>query len=157
MVEAPQERSLAADLALTHSNRGSFRSGQGRLSEAVESFRAAIVILERLHADGPGDKDAARDLAVSLNNLGMALQRLDDLAGSERSFRTAVAVLPMDTEDDPRRPADCSSRGESTTIWGWCCSGNNDPSKRSKRSIRRSLGRRRRAGRRQRWNAFGSC
>lgn len=111
VVEAPQERSLAADLALTHSNRGSFRSGQGRLSEAVESFRAAIVILERLHADGPGDKDAARDLAVSLNNLGMALQRLDDLAGSERSFRTAVAVLPMDTEDDPRRPADCSSRG----------------------------------------------
>ena len=108
---APQDRSRAADLALTHSNRGSLRSRQGRLSEAVESFRAAIVILQRLHDDGPGDKDAARDLAVSLNNLGMALHRLDNLSESERSFRAAAAALPMDTEDDPRRPADCSSRG----------------------------------------------
>jgi serine/threonine protein kinase len=108
---SPRDRSLAAGLALSLSNRGSFKARLNRLEQAVVDFDESIQVLTQLHQDGPGDRGAARDLAVCLNNRGMSLHRLEKLGESERSFRDALAVLPMGKADDPGRAASLSSRG----------------------------------------------
>jgi tetratricopeptide (TPR) repeat protein len=67
--QSPKNPENRVSLALTHNNLGHVLQKLGR-REAMESFRKAQALQEKLVADFPATLRYAQDLAMSYNNIG---------------------------------------------------------------------------------------
>jgi hypothetical protein len=93
------------DLSVSDEKIGNALVEQGKLSEAITSYRADLAISERLAAAQPADADAQRDLAVSHAKLGMALKKtgqLDEARVQLLAGRDVIAKLAAQNPDSPR-------------------------------------------------------
>ena len=113
MASAPRIQSQAAE----HCARGVRLAEQGRLDEAMESFREAMRLDRRLTAAhynlgnalvaaGRGAEACAAyrsaiaiepNFSLGFRNLGLALLETDDVDGAVRALRQAVELDPQDT------------------------------------------------------------
>jgi hypothetical protein len=82
---------------------------QGNLAAALESFKAAHAIRERLAAADPGNAGWQRDLAVSYGRVAMVETgqgARDKALSGYRSGRDILARLKAQSPDDAQLPKD---------------------------------------------------
>lgn len=102
---------LAADLALTFSNRGAMQSHRGDHAASAESYAEAVELLGRLVKETPPSIPYQRDLALSLNNRGLALARVGQSSEAVVAFREAAKVQQELVTKHPDNFNDVSSLG----------------------------------------------
>jgi tetratricopeptide (TPR) repeat protein len=93
-------------LTFSHAGLGVLSQWRGRMLEAVDRFRQALAIDERLVAEFPGDSSYRYHQVSMLNSLGVALRALPgEAAASLDCHRQAVALghrLVAEFPDEPR-------------------------------------------------------
>jgi eukaryotic-like serine/threonine-protein kinase len=103
--DAPLERELAAAYSLVGDVQGNgYYANLGNPNAALESYRKALAIRQRLAAAAPGDAVAARDLAASYRQIGVALAGLRDFAAALANYRAAAQQFERAVQHttDPR-------------------------------------------------------
>jgi eukaryotic-like serine/threonine-protein kinase len=89
--DAPLERELAAAYALLGDLQGNgYYANLGNANAALESYRKALTIRERLAAAAPNDVVAARELATSYRQIGVALDGLRQYEAALVNYRAAA-------------------------------------------------------------------
>ncbi|SMF95706.1 Tetratricopeptide repeat-containing protein [Methylomagnum ishizawai] len=81
--------------------QGDQRLALGDLPGAMERYKAAHVILEKLAIQDPEDTDSQRNLSVSYNKVGDVQSAQGDLAGALASFRASLALREKLAAQDP--------------------------------------------------------
>ena len=76
------------ELARAHDQIGDVASQFGHIEEAGNSYREALVLRQRLHAELPGPQ-TARELSLSWNRVGDAAVHLDRLDEAEQAYNCA--------------------------------------------------------------------
>lgn len=74
----------------------------GRIPEALEKYRDALVIDESLVAQDPTSALQRSDLSISYTNLGDILSRMGQLSGALERYRQALAVDQALVAADPK-------------------------------------------------------
>jgi tetratricopeptide (TPR) repeat protein len=90
--QAGDDRSLQADLAITHSKMGKLSDEVGSTDEAIASYEKALVIFKELSAGEPKVVDHQRRLALCQNNLAMALRRAGRIDDAKRTYHEAMLL-----------------------------------------------------------------
>lgn len=80
-------------LAASHQRIGDLLQVQGNLARALDAYRAAMVVRQRLVVADPENADWQRDLAVSHERIGDVRVRQGDLAGAMESYRTQMETM----------------------------------------------------------------
>ncbi|MBT4690738.1 MAG: tetratricopeptide repeat protein [Rhodospirillaceae bacterium] len=75
---------------------------QGDLSAALQSYRAALVIRERLADADPKHAGWQRDLSVSYDNVANVLKDQGDLSAALQSYRAALVIAERLADADPK-------------------------------------------------------
>jgi eukaryotic-like serine/threonine-protein kinase len=89
--DIPLERELAAAYSLVGDVQGNvFFANLGKPKAALESYRKALLIRERIAAATPGDRVAAAELAGSYRQVGTALETLRDFDGALLNYRSSA-------------------------------------------------------------------
>jgi len=99
--EKPDDAAYQDDLSMSHDRIGDVLHGQGRLAEALGSYRVSLVIRERLAAADPGNARRQRDLAVSHYRIGKVLEAQDELDAALASYRASLAIYERLAAVDP--------------------------------------------------------
>jgi len=75
---------------------------QGKLAEALESYRQSLAIVDRLAAADPDHAGWPRDLSVLLNRIGMVLSAQGEPDEALQSHRASLAIIDRLAAADPR-------------------------------------------------------
>ena len=89
-----RERSVALN------ELGDVRMSQGDLTAALENYRAAMAIRERLAASDPGNAEWQRDLSISHERIGDVLAE-GDLTAALEDYRAAISIRERLAASDP--------------------------------------------------------
>ena len=103
------ERLRQSDLSASHERIGGVLQAQGNLPAALESYKSAHAIRQRLAAADPGNAGWQRGLAISYGNVAMveARQGVHDQALSKfRTARDIIARLRAQSPDNAQLPED---------------------------------------------------
>jgi hypothetical protein len=85
---------------------------QGNLVDALTSYRAGLVIAERLAASDAGNADWQWDLSVSYDRVGEVLVKQDNLSDALTSYRAGLGIRERLVATDARqRGVAARSRG----------------------------------------------
>jgi tetratricopeptide (TPR) repeat protein len=90
------------DRSVAFGERGNVLVVQGDRRAALESYRAALGITERLVKADPANTEWQRDLSVDYERIGDVLLEQDDLPASLESYRETLAIRERLVEADPR-------------------------------------------------------
>ncbi|MBV9491714.1 MAG: tetratricopeptide repeat protein, partial [Verrucomicrobia bacterium] len=71
---------------------GQVLAAQGDLAGALQNYRQALAIREKLARQDPANAGWQRDLSVSYNKVGDVLRDQGDLAGALQNCRQALAI-----------------------------------------------------------------
>lgn len=74
---------------------------QGRLQQALDSYKAAYEVAEDMVAADYTDLDAERNLSVSLNRIGDVLIAMGDLNGARKSFSDGLVIAEVLVKKQP--------------------------------------------------------
>ena len=77
-------------------------AAQGDSAGALENYRAAIVIRQRLAETDPKNTEWQRDLSVSYEKVGNALRAQGDGAGALESYRAGMVIAQRLADTDPK-------------------------------------------------------
>jgi tetratricopeptide (TPR) repeat protein len=103
--EAPADRTLSRELALTLGNLGSAWSRTASPERAFPYYQRAIKIQEKLVSLSPATISYQRDLAVSHNNLGLLHSRTGRTEHAEEEFEQAIKVHAAIVQQRPQDAA----------------------------------------------------
>ena len=97
----PTNRQLLSALAKAHINVGATLADLGRPAEALQSYRPALEIGQRLARDHPAIHDYQGDLGLTLNSIAEAeiaqgrwREARDRLEQANEHLRAALAAMP---------------------------------------------------------------
>ncbi|MCH8922775.1 MAG: serine/threonine protein kinase [Planctomycetes bacterium] len=90
--QAGDDPTLRSDLAVTYTKVGIVKEQIGSMGEAVEAYRTAAELFERLIASDPSEAAPRRDLARCLNNWALLLGRAGKTDAAEREFHKAIQL-----------------------------------------------------------------
>ena len=80
------------DLSVSYNSIGDVLVAQGKLDEALKSYRDSLAIIERLAASDRSNTDWQRDLVVSYNSIGDMLVAQGKLDEALKSYRDSLAI-----------------------------------------------------------------
>jgi tetratricopeptide (TPR) repeat protein len=89
------------DLLVSQSKIGDVQVEQGERGSALASYRAGLVIAERLAQTDPGNTDWQRDLSVSHERIGDVQVAQGERAAALASYRTGLAIRERLVQTDP--------------------------------------------------------
>ena len=92
-------------LSVADNEVGDVLKEQGRLDEALESFREGLAIVEPLAKAAPNVAGLQRDLSVSYSRVGVALWAQGHLDEALESFRESLAIMEPLAKADPKHPS----------------------------------------------------
>ena len=90
--EDPGNRDWQRDLALTHDGLGDVLVTQGAFAEALENYRATLIILRRLVEDEPSNGHRQRDLTVVYEKIGGVLLAHGAVEQALALFRESLRI-----------------------------------------------------------------
>ena len=92
-------------LSVSQDKIGNVLLGQGNLSDALESYRQAMAVSERLALSDPSNTGWQRDLSVSFNKIGDVLSGQGNLGDALEYYRQSMAVRKRLALSDPSNAA----------------------------------------------------
>jgi tetratricopeptide (TPR) repeat protein len=99
--EKPDDLAYQRELSVAHHAVGDVLRARGQLDEALTSYRASLVIRERLAAADRGNAQWQRDLSGVHNRIGDALESQGKLDAALASYRKSVAICEAMAAADP--------------------------------------------------------
>jgi len=90
--QKPDDVTYQASLAAAYNGVGDVLVAQGNLTEALKSFRDALVIGERLAKADPNNAGWQRDLSISYDRVGDVLVAQGNLTEALKSYRESLAI-----------------------------------------------------------------
>ena len=100
-LDAGRKQGFARDEAAALERLGMVLVTQGKLAEALQSYRAQLAIIERLAKAVPDNTMGQRDLSVSYNKIGNILALQGKLTDVLRSFRDGLTIVERLARADP--------------------------------------------------------
>ena len=91
---------------MSHNNIGNVLTATGKNEAAVESYRQAIAIRERLVKENPTAEEIASELAESVHNLGNVQRVSGQYDAAAASFERAIAVWQQLSKENHLSAAD---------------------------------------------------
>ncbi len=95
--KAERKRAMALE------QQGDIQLAQGKLAEALATYRETLVIREPLAHSAPDAVDLQRDLGVSLQNVGKVLKQQGKLDEALSAFRKGAAIFERLARQDESR------------------------------------------------------
>jgi tetratricopeptide (TPR) repeat protein len=102
--EKSGDNSYQRELSVALNEVGIVLQAQGKLGEALASYRAGLVIAERLTASDPGNNGWLHDLLVSHDRVGEVLFNQGGLGEALTHYRASLAAGARLTAADPANP-----------------------------------------------------
>ena len=99
--EKPDDLAYQRELSVALHAVGNVLRARGQLEEALASYRASLVIRERLAAADPSNATWQRDLSWAHNNLGDALEGQGKLDAALASYRKSLAICETMAAAEP--------------------------------------------------------
>jgi tetratricopeptide (TPR) repeat protein len=101
----PDSAKWQRDLAPSHERIGDVLFSQGNLTEALQSYRAALEIGERLAKTDPSNADWQHGLALSLGRIGRVLARQGAHTEAQAAFIRAREMIVSLMQQRPENVA----------------------------------------------------
>src|SRR5262249_56700826 len=100
----PDDAQRQRDLAVSHIQIGDVLVAQGKLADALASFRESLAINERLATIDAANPLWQQDRAGSHSKIGGVLMAQGKLADALASFRNSLAIAHRLARADPQHP-----------------------------------------------------
>ena len=84
-------------------NQGDLLIARGDLSGALQNYRDALALDDKLAKQNPGNTDWQHQLSISYERVGDVLSDQGDLPGALQNYRDALAIRDKLTKDDPSK------------------------------------------------------
>ncbi|HEX8458371.1 MAG TPA: protein kinase [Pyrinomonadaceae bacterium] len=95
----PKTRRL---LGVIYERLGTMLEADGRIDEALQTYRKSSAIRERFAADFPTDTDAIRDAAIAHEKIGDVMTTKGELVAALESRRKSLAIFQSLVDADPQ-------------------------------------------------------
>jgi tetratricopeptide (TPR) repeat protein len=100
-LEAAAHSDSERDLSVSHERIGDVQVAQGERAAALASYRAGLVIAERLAQTDPGNTNWQRDLSVSHYKIGDVQVAQGERAAALASYRAGLVIAERLAQADP--------------------------------------------------------